>query len=210
MEEREIARKIGTYIIIRMDTTRYNVFIPSLVSNPSYNSSCALFLAFASSFFASRCISLYSCYSLHPSAHPTSVSPISSSVCFPALPHPTAKSPCLLPSVLMTRLLTFLLCHSLLDFRFLVSKVMLHANSRCCLATFSRAITLQYSILLFSSIEHPTCGAYVLITVIISPSISSFIYIILSDTLLLTCNTLPMQSSFRTTPTPFLLPYSPW
>ena len=43
----------------------------------------------------------------------------------------------------------------------------------------------------FSSLNHPTCGAYALITVIIAPSISSFIYIILSETLL-TSNTLPM------------------
>ena len=47
-------------------------------------------------------------------AYPTSSSPISSSVYFPALPHSTTKYPCLLSSVLMTLLVPFLLCPSLL------------------------------------------------------------------------------------------------
>ena len=51
-------------------------------------------------------------YSLHPSVYPTSSSPISSSVCFLALPHPTTKSPCFLSSVSMTLLVPFLLCPS--------------------------------------------------------------------------------------------------
>ncbi len=61
----------------------------------------------------------------------------------------------------------------------------------------------------FSSISHPTCGAYALMTFIITPSISSFTLIILSDTLF-TSNTLFTYSSFRITSTPFLFPSTPW
>ena len=47
-------------------------------------------------------VSSYIVYSFHPSAYPTSSSPITSSVCCPALSQPTTKSPCLPSSVLMT------------------------------------------------------------------------------------------------------------
>ena len=91
----------------------YNVFSPSLVSNSSYNSSYALLrhLFLRPPPLVASPYTLV--YSLHPSVHPTSSSPISSSECFLARPHPTTKYPCLLSSVSMTLLVPFLLCLSL-------------------------------------------------------------------------------------------------
>ena len=166
---------------------RYNVFSPSLVSNSSYNSSYALLLAFATSFFASRRISLSSCLlssslcishrffanlffrmlSCTSSSH-HQVS-LSSFLCFDDTPStflavsltmfaivvqssgnssslPKARLIFSLNSSQQSSFFNFhhvILGSAFVILRFLVSKVILHTNSRCCLATLSPTITLQ-------------------------------------------------------------------
>ena len=86
---------------------QYTICSPSSVSNPSYSSSYASSPPLSSPLDASPVLLFTFFIALH-------LPPLSSSVYFPAHRHPTTKSPCLPPSVLLTYQVPFLLCLSIL------------------------------------------------------------------------------------------------
>ena len=83
------------------------------LSNSSY---CLVFGPLCYLFFRLSSALLIICvYFLHTSAYPTSSSPVSSSLCFPALTRPTTKLSCLLPLFWIDDTTSdFLMCPSLL------------------------------------------------------------------------------------------------